>query len=774
MSRRLLACLSLSLVAAALSWVVYIDQEKEPLAQDDLLGRTPTFTPTPSKKAPVVVPDAPETNESEDATTMIVLYGEDGQLLGEGASIRLSAAGLYPPLVLEADGDGRALATLPPNPMLNAQEDGFIEVMVRTVEGGRGFWGVVEPSERGQDDELGLYEVQVKPASTLSVRVLDPSSEPIAMAKVRLALSDVHLLHRSLRTTESGRAAFEQLPQGSYVLEVDAPGFTSRRVEVFEHDGSKEGGLTVTMSPTREVYGCLVDEQGAGVADATILGHVARKGTTWFGRPLEATEVVRVDGPPVASLTQTDFDGCFSLTDLPAGQVYVHAQVAWAPLSVSGPFDVTQALELGPVELTLDEGSVVRVQVIGEDEQPVQGATVRWADVVTGRTGIGVSDVQGKIAFAGLSSRVVIESSLGTWRSASIKLGEPDLEGGFDVTTQLKRASSLSAWTLRLNAPTGVDPVSAKVSIASASGEVVCESKSINERDWSFEACPRGLGTLHVETSAHGVWSTQRRVGDDSEVSLPAPATTRVRIDGVAPPNIPVTTLYWSAEAQLNQKHQATLTALNASTLQWQSALYPGTYALEMRVGSESFARTLTVVEDPSDPMIWTISMPKRIEVRVLDARGAPVEGAVLRVLADGVVSDVIRTVPAGGMKLRTQAVKTLKVWAASGRHGEGVVELSVEDLPEVVTLRLEESLFFAFYPGRIQPVDAIEAALGEPLVEDDDALLMDITRRDSPAYKAGIPRGARLLDMRRSSKGTEVTFEYESKVRQAYLPAAP
>ena len=90
--------------------------------------------------------------------------------------------------------------------------------------------------------------------------------------------------------------------------------------------------------------------------------------------------------------------------------------------------------------------------------------------------------------------------------------------------------------------------------------------------------------------------------------------------------------------------------------------------------------------------------------------------------------------------------------------------------LPREVTIRLESGLFETSYVGRVVERSVIESALGASLVEDDAALLFDITRRDSPAYKANIPRGARLMDVRRVRGGVEVTFEHESSRRQVRL----
>lgn len=774
MSKRALAIVSLLTLIGATTWVMCSSETTEPAPTKDTLEQAQSrLTPVLDVPTPALQPHPLDVEAELEQGALLVVQDARGQLLGESASIQLSAAGLYPPLLLKTDGDGRVRAPIPPNPMLNEQDDGPVEVLVRAEDGARGFWGVVSPIKDDQDDEPAVYAMRVVPAPSLKVYVVDEAGNPIAATKVRLALSDVHLLHRRALTGETGKATFDQLPEGEYSLEIDAPGFVVRRLNAFQHTSEQKLPLSVTVQPTREVYGCLVDEQGAGVPDATILGHAARRDTSWFAQTLQAEEVVRVDGPPIAALTQTDFDGCFSLTGLPAGEVYIQSQVAWAPPSVTGPFDVTTSLEVGPVELTLSEGSTVRVRVVGESQQPIAGATVQWVDVVTGRAGVGTSNLSGEVVFVGLSTRVSIEASLGSWRSPSIRLGSPEGDGSFLVTTQLGQPSTLVSWTLRLNAPRGVEPVEARASLNSPSGAVVCQARSLNERDWRFEGCPKGLATIHVNTASHGTWQTQKTIGDDVELVLPTPRSVRVHVHGIAREAYAHTTLQWNAADSLDERHQGTLTPLDDDTLQWKGSLYPGTYAFGLDVKKEAFARTFDVKASTENIMTWPVVMPHRLRVRVLDARGGPVEGAMLRVVEDNVVSDTLQTSKRAGLKLKSNATNTLLLWAVSARQGEGLVRVPINDeLPAEVTLRLERGLFETRYPGRILDIGVIESTLGSPIVNDDDSLLLDITRRDSAAYKAGIPRGARLLDMRRVRGAIEVTFMHDSKRRQVRLKA--
>ena len=687
MSKRVFVILSLIASIGAMTWVMWGSDGPPPPSQEDasnaprqlILEDIPLPTPVITRL------NAPE-DESEQGA-LLVVQDSRGRLLGSSASILLSAAGLYPPLSIKTDGDGRARASIPPNPMLSNQEDGPVEVMVRVEDGSRGFWGVVYPIKNDEkietDDELIEYAVQVVPAPAFVVNVVDEHGEPVASSKVQVALSEVHLLNRREFTSETGRAMFTQLPEGNYSIEVNAPGFMIQRLDV-NHSSDVTAALSVTVLPTREIYGCLVDELGAGVPGATILGHVARRETSWFGQTLEAMDVVRVDGPPIEALTQTDFDGCFSLTGLPAGEVYVQAQAAWAPPSVTGPFDVTQAIEIGPVELTLNEGSAVRVRVVGGDRQPVAGATVRWVDSVTGRAGVGVSDVSGEVMFAGLSTRVLIDASLGAWRSPSVRLGQPEEDGEFLVTAQLEQASAMVSWTLRLNAPRGVEPVEAHASLETSSGPVVCEGRSLNERDWRFEDCPKGAAILRVNTASHGVWLTRAFSGEDLELSLPAPQRARVVVTGVTREDHSQTTLQWSAAGALDEDHAAALTPLDEGDLEWRaSLLYPGTYALSLEVRQEPFARTVDVQKSPKqDTITWPVTMPRRLGVRVLDARGSLVKGAMIRVVEDGVVSDKTSASESAPLPFRINATKTLRLWATSARQGEGSLDVMLEDEP--------------------------------------------------------------------------------------------
>lgn len=79
----------------------------------------------------------------------------------------------------------------------------------------------------------------------------------------------------------------------------------------------------------------------------------------------------------------------------------------------------------------------------------------------------------------------------------------------------------------------------------------------------------------------------------------------------------------------------------------------------------------------------------------------------------------------------------------------------------EGVVVALEDALLtHDLPPGRVTDIDTIGDILGVPLVADGDSWLLDATDPESPAMKAGLERGDRLMWVREIDAGYSVAVE--------------
>src|SRR5690606_1311042 len=81
---------------------------------------------------------------------------------------------------------------------------------------------VLEPGER-------RIALELAPAESFEVVVVDPLQRPILDAKVSLHASDP--LPFVTRTDKSGLARFDGLPRDPYTVEVEAPGYDSKLID---------------------------------------------------------------------------------------------------------------------------------------------------------------------------------------------------------------------------------------------------------------------------------------------------------------------------------------------------------------------------------------------------------------------------------------------------------------------------------------------------------------------------------------------------------------
>ncbi|MGW8266552.1 MAG: carboxypeptidase regulatory-like domain-containing protein, partial [Longimicrobiales bacterium] len=166
---------------------------------------------------------------------------------------------------------------------------------------------------------------------TISGIVVDRwSGQPIPNALVRFADTDFQA-----RTDAQGEFTLGGILRGSYLLLVNAPGYTPQQgtLRVI-----RTGALQIPMDPTGEVQVLTNPPAGPGTR---VLGRVVEMES---GRPLEGAEV-SLGGMPDTRIT--DSNGRFEFASAPAGWRTVSVTtLGRAPLSDSVQVAATQTVEM--------------------------------------------------------------------------------------------------------------------------------------------------------------------------------------------------------------------------------------------------------------------------------------------------------------------------------------------------------------------------------------------------------------------------------------------
>lgn len=190
--------------------------------------------------------------------------------------------------------------------------------------------------------------------------VTDTSGDRVPNATVRLLQGTTG---PTLRTTRSGTYRFTGVLPDSYVLEVSAVGYETRRVQ-----------LTVNTSQRVQADVVLTPE---GPATLVIQGFVVDE----FLAPVRGARVQITSGPRLNQFDLTDSDGFYSLTDLPSGRYTLRA-------TATGFQNDTETLDLDssnqprrvdfllPTAPNQQRGSIAG-RVTNGDDEGLQDVTVR-------------------------------------------------------------------------------------------------------------------------------------------------------------------------------------------------------------------------------------------------------------------------------------------------------------------------------------------------------------------------------------------------------------
>ena len=616
-------------------------------------------------------------------------------------------------------------------------------------------------------------EVPLADAQPLYLSVTNPEGEPVANARVRLQRETAGLIALEATSDVNGLVTFEPLPAGEYVAIVRASGLLSDEVSI-AHELSDDpvkgiASWGVTLERGKSVYGRVVDSRGVGVPDAFVTAYVER-----WGEPkvLPIESFTNISTVPARGVAFTDLDGYFSITGLPAGVAYIGAQAALGVPSLSQPLDIRQVAEVGPITIKLEPGADVEVLVLGEERKPVAGAEVSWKDGPSGLTSTSVTDNKGLAVFEDVTSGARFIASARTWKSASVSLPEPDMDGVRRLELVLEPADIKRYFSFRLDKP---DEVAITELIFRAGNGSVCEAQPIDKDDWKIEGCAPGAGTLVFVTKEHGQTSLEGTFEDLARVSLPAPVAVRVTVSPwpeKAPDSHPIS---W-AQRDASTSGFGSLIPLDRrrTKMRWESRLYPGRYNLSITLPREDDERVEAMlhVKESGATLEWALVEPTSHAFFVVDGRDHPIDGARVEVWIGK--ERILEETSQGRAPTRVTSVELegATVYMFDDvRAGKGTIDSAALSAPRHVLTMNQDRLVALGRPGEVTDRATLARVLGAPLVRDDERELID-ARAGTPAANAGIPRGAAFVAARKTSSGHEILYRvnWRGPVQEAFI----
>jgi len=340
----------------------------------------------------------------------------------------------------ESGADGRFVLTeLPP---------GHYEVWAWAADG----YGTSTSCDVASDTTEVELRLEPSGAPTHGI-VRDAAGGTVASAELRVMHVNAGLDRpvALARSDTEGRYRL-RLPPGNYLARVSASGYAlTQRVLQVGRQGAEQDFV---LNPAAAVTGRVVRQGGAVAPNVSLTLRPARLDTlqAQFPRAFSAQR-----------------DGTFSVRDVPPGNYLLVAETGHESATF-GPFQLNAGEEKSDVDLMLAEGQKVRVEVVADAGQPVNGATI---EVKQDRAGVpsrnvsaqsdahGVAEVSG--LFVGHSTLVLIDHADFEQHieplAASIAQDEARI-----VRVTLRRATRLAG---RVLSPSGLPVAGARVSVQS-------------------------------------------------------------------------------------------------------------------------------------------------------------------------------------------------------------------------------------------------------------------------------------------------------------------
>lgn len=735
--------------------------------------------PTPELSRPEVATPPPAPEPEARGVTMTLTRWDDARPISNAQAL-IGGAGIYPAQVVTSGADGAL--RLPPDPL--PEEAGELprqyEIVARSLNPSQplGRWASLQQSPAALQEDAPPQTLTLEPAAALNIEVVSADGQPVAQTYVQLTRDVLSVVKLEGRTDQLGRLRFEAIPPGDYIVSLRPPDHVPTRLDISHKLSTNPDDelWSVVVEPAREIYGCVVDEVGQGVGGVLVEAYVDERGQPGDVRP---EQLLRVDAPVVQGRALADPQGCFSMSGLNAGVVYLVARSARALPAISTGYDLRVERTLGPITFAFERGLDVIVTVVDDQRRPVPGALVRWRAEPTGLSGALVSDERGLVILQSVPQGITIDALLRQFRSPSYTLGEPNSDGDYSVEVSLSHISSLKDYVIRLDAPPEVSAERMVVSLKpKGQPEVSCQAQQVQDgRDWQVLACPEGEGQVTIETLEHGRFIAPFKSGADAEVRLPAPTKFSVEVSGLDGQLLAQCALSWRSldidDEPWRSARWEERVEQRDPTVRWVHQLYPGEYELSLREpNGERWTKRLRLGAT-SSKHTWSLVRERSVSIYVVNAYGVPVKGArVFFEVPNEPIKPLGLSQGSQGLTLTSRGAPQGTLMAMSPTQGEGalVIDADAPITRDGLVITLKGNAMSVPRPKRVLDLDELERRLGAPLIQDRGALLIDVTDPQSPAAREGVPRGAYLLDARQEGPKVRVLIEHQGQLMELRL----
>ena len=517
--------------------------------------------------------------------------------------------------------------------------------------------------------------IRLRMGTQLAVSVRDERDQPIAGATVTL----IEGTSPTETTGADGTVTFRGVGDGWTAVRASATGHGPATATVRIGKAQRQAEVTVTLARGAAVSGVVVDERGAPIAGAKVMA--TDVSATW--------DPGGGDREPAT----TSASGEFTIPALAAGSYRLtaadetHAPASSEPITVDGERPTTG------VRIVMPAGARLAGRVVDTAGKPVPYATVKvsgteWATDMVFRQA--AADDRGQFAVDALPRRAVkvrAESETASSKIATVDLVAAAAKTELELV--LDQDGAIAGIVVDgTGAPVAEASVSAQpdfLAEASRGGDFILASSSSTTTDGGGRFVLRGLeeGAYrlaasregHSERAAFGADSTAVRTGaTDVRLVLPTPGGMRGKIvtDRGEPPMLATVLSGW--------EHRA-VTRDGTFTL---ADMTPGKY--DLRITGPDFAevgRGDVVVEEGKITDVGTITVTRgrTLSGRLVDSKGAPVEGGKVMVgkmiFGDGKASssDLDGDSLMGLRSARTAADGTFTVRGISRDGGIAVAE---------------------------------------------------------------------------------------------------
>ena len=609
-------------------------------------SRELTILASENRRANVTLPEIAESKGQEDAPPPVLRLQTPDPL--EGTVIDQSTETALAGAVVWSGGGGWLTWTFTDRSggySLRLENEDTLWIQATATGYSREYQRV--PKGVTQGPTLGLH-----PALRLEGVVVDEDDAPVAEVDLQLFERRTRRFTRGgayrAQTDEEGRFVFSAVSKGfPYWVRFAKEGYASGQEELGVLESSQDGLRWVLLRGLRG-YGQVVDEDDRPVVGAEVRLQTQEEQTSWRSR--------RDFGGNREKKATTDAEGRFELLGLHPGPIELRASAeGLAPTEVPGIelVEGEESVDLGV--LVLGPGAVVEGRVVDESEQPLadvrialvegqQGMPFAMARYMIGRDSpVQNTGTDGKFRFTGLrpGQRLSVVTSLEGYVDQVVPGITAPLEEPLEIELQL--GSRVSG---RVLDTAGAVVKGAQVSLGSVSRRMAYAGpgQSVeSDEEGRFQLAGIEPGTM-VLTAKAGGFKESTLSGlvvpegggalEDVEIVLERGATLRGRL----------------LEADGKGVEEALILVQEAGGVRGGEGFAKTDGEGAFEVGGLGFGALLVTAHDPKGRQVSeTFEMIEdsawielrfeagfEISGRVVDAAGAPLEGATVQIMEKG------------------------------------------------------------------------------------------------------------------------------------------